>query len=83
MPVYILAGLLVVCVFGFAFLYSTQSGVLSDLQTSEDKLTSEVESLKSELSDKESEFSVLSSEKQSLTNEVSSLESENKDTKQN
>ena len=81
LPIIILTVLLVVCAGGSAVLYSTQSGSLSDLQTSESKLTSEVESLKLELSDKDSVITVLSNEKQAFTDQVSNLESEKNDAK--
>ncbi len=80
MPIFVLVGLLVVCVIGFIFTYSTQSGKLSDLQLSESELLNELADLKTELSDKETQTSILIEDIQSFTNQIESLKSDKQET---
>jgi len=79
-PIFILVGLLVVCVIGFLFVYSAQSGKLSDLQSSESELLNELADLKIELSDKETQTSILIEDIQSFTNQIESLKSDKQET---
>lgn len=75
LPVIILTVLLVICIGGAAFLYSTQTATISELKTSEEQLIAEVDVLTVQLADKIATITELNVQKQDLADEVANLES--------
>jgi len=75
LPVIILTVLLVICIGGLAFLYSTQTATISELQSSEEQLITEVDNLTVRLADKKTIITDLNTQKQDLADEAANLES--------
>jgi len=74
LPVIILTVLLVICIGGSTFLYSTLTATISELQASEEQLIAEVDALTVQLADKQTIITELNTQKQDLADEAANLE---------